>query len=327
MQWKNPDGSLTEGVVVEDGAGNKLGTASNPLNVTGLSGGGGAIAAAAGAFAAGALVDGADITQGTKSDAIATVASGSAGTWSVVSLLKQVITTLQGWLNFNIGVGGAAVSSSNPVAVFDGYQSPVAVNWTNSTTVNTAQTVATSGMDTVIVTLVANANVTGGAVTFEVYDGATWLPVKAPTIIDYTTVGSVIISASFSKGFQVPVAGFPQFRIRLSTALAGTGASLTVTAIVSSAPDVSLVTVGLDPAQPLPVGSNVIGGVTQSGAWNIGTVTTLPALPAGSNNIGSADCSVYEYGNLLMRNISTFSGIALPPRWGLRNLRGSLLTR
>ena len=34
MQWKNPDGSLTEGVVVEDGAGNKLGTSANPLMVT-----------------------------------------------------------------------------------------------------------------------------------------------------------------------------------------------------------------------------------------------------------------------------------------------------
>jgi hypothetical protein len=41
MEWKNPDGSLTGGVVIEDGAGNKLGTAANPLNVTGGSGGGG----------------------------------------------------------------------------------------------------------------------------------------------------------------------------------------------------------------------------------------------------------------------------------------------
>ena len=40
MQWKNPDGSLTGGVVIEDGAGNKLGTSANPLNVTGGGGGG-----------------------------------------------------------------------------------------------------------------------------------------------------------------------------------------------------------------------------------------------------------------------------------------------
>jgi hypothetical protein len=41
MQWKNPDGSITDGAVIEDGAGNKLGTAANPLNVTGGGGGGG----------------------------------------------------------------------------------------------------------------------------------------------------------------------------------------------------------------------------------------------------------------------------------------------
>jgi hypothetical protein len=36
----------------------------------------------------------------------------------------------------------------------------------------------------------------------------------------------------------------------------------------------------------LPTGSNVIGAVTQSGTWNIGSITTLPSLPAGSNVIG-----------------------------------------
>jgi hypothetical protein len=36
----------------------------------------------------------------------------------------------------------------------------------------------------------------------------------------------------------------------------------------------------------LPTGSNVIGAVTQSGTWNIGSITTLPSLPTGSNVIG-----------------------------------------
>jgi hypothetical protein len=49
MQWKNPDGSITNGAVIEDGAGNKLGTAANPLNVTGISGGGSGSNASVGA--------------------------------------------------------------------------------------------------------------------------------------------------------------------------------------------------------------------------------------------------------------------------------------
>ena len=44
------------------------------------------------------------------------------------------------------------------------------------------------------------------------------------------------------------------------------------------------VTVALGSA--LPTGSNVIGGVTQSGTWNIGSITTLPSIPAGTNAIG-----------------------------------------
>lgn len=36
----------------------------------------------------------------------------------------------------------------------------------------------------------------------------------------------------------------------------------------------------------LPTGANVIGGVTQSGTWNVGSITTLPALVAGSALVG-----------------------------------------
>jgi len=37
----------------------------------------------------------------------------------------------------------------------------------------------------------------------------------------------------------------------------------------------------------LSTGSNVIGSVTQSGTWNVGSITTLPALPTGANVIGA----------------------------------------
>jgi hypothetical protein len=56
MQWKNPDGSLTGGVVIEDGAGNKLGTVANPLNVTGGGGGGGGSGSNASVGSTGAAV-------------------------------------------------------------------------------------------------------------------------------------------------------------------------------------------------------------------------------------------------------------------------------
>ena len=51
------------------------------------------------------------------------------------------------------------------------------------------------------------------------------------------------------------MAGFPQFRYRLSAALTGTTPQALITTIVSSAPDVSIVTAGLDPQQALHPGA------------------------------------------------------------------------
>ena len=141
----------------------------------------------------------------------------------------------------------------------------------------------TSGYDTVIVTLVGNAALAGGTVAFEVYDGAAWIAVKAGSVSDYTTAASASLTAAMNRGYQVPVAGFPQFRVRLAGAISTGG--LTITTIASSAPDTSIVTVGLDPAQPLPAGTNAIGTVLGplpaapiTGQQIVtGTATALPA--------------------------------------------------
>ena len=159
----------------------------------------------------------------------------------------------------NLDLGGSVVSVTNPLPVIDAYTAPSANAWTSATALGTAAAVTTGGYDTVIVTLVGNAALAGGGVAFEVFDGASWIAVKAASVSDYTTTASAALSANMNKGYQVPVAGFPQFRVRLASAI--TAGGLTVTTIASSAPDTSIVTVGLDPAQPLPPGSNAIGTV------------------------------------------------------------------
>ena len=155
---------------------------------------------------------------------------------------------------------GAIISTSNGLPILDAYLPPAAVSWTSSTTLNTAQTSTTSGMDTVIVSFVPGGTITGGVITFEVYDGAAWLPVKAARIESYNTEGTYALSGT-TRGWQIPVAGFPQFRVRLSTVITGTGTAA-ITTIISSAPDTSVVTVGMDPAAPLSAGTNIIGKVT-----------------------------------------------------------------
>jgi hypothetical protein len=185
----------------------------------------------------------------------------------------------------NLDLGGSAVSATNPLPMIDAYTAPSASAWTSATTLNSASTVTTGGYDTVIVTLVGNGSLAGGTVAFEVYDGAAWIAVKAASVTDYTTAASASLTANMNRGYQVPVAGFPQFRVRLAGVISG--GSVTITTITSSAPDTSIVTVGLDPAQPLPAGTNAIGTVlgplpTSPITGQQTLATTAAALPANA---------------------------------------------
>lgn len=197
-----------------------------------------------------------------------------SGSGSLIALLKGIFGKFSSILTTSPQVGGSNIAATNPVPVYSGYQATSTANWTTGTAVNTALTSTTAGYSTVIVTLVESGD-TGGVLVFEVYDGATWLAVKAPSIIDYTTTGATIpLSGTVTKGYQVPVAGFPQFRVRLSTAL--TAGTLLVTSVVSAVNDTSIVTVGLDPSQPLPAGNNPLGNVSISN--QILNTTVAPQL-------------------------------------------------
>jgi hypothetical protein len=419
MEWKNPDGSLTGGVVIEDGAGNKLGTAGNPLNVTGGGGGGGGgsnasvgvtgsavpadataigyqnasgnlaipsasaglpisdtgvsasgvsqpaggsglsgwlsgiysklsgtlsvswsgqsvsvsnlpatqpISAAALPLPGGAaldtsvqavktalgsplqaggsvsvsnlpatqaisLVDGADATLGSKGDAIAAVASGFAGSFSLVAVAKQIVTALLGYLNVNVGIGGAAISHTNSVPVSDAYAAPVVVTWNSSTVAGASGTgaanaVATAGMDGVMVSLVASGAVSGGHVTFEAYDGAAWLPIKGFPLESYYSYQGYTLASGLNNGLQFDLSGCTQFRVRLDTAITGSG-SVAVTLNASSAPLVPGLVAGLDPTAANPV-------TLQAGTSNVGFISETYA------NLATAQVSVGATATLIV---------------------------
>jgi len=216
------------------------------------------------------------------------VLSGSLGMAPPAALSGSITLNSSGVTNSNTWVAGSNVSATNPMPVYDGYQPAVTTTWTSATAANTAQTSSTAGYDVVIVTLIGSSLATGQLV-FEVYDGASWLAVKAPSILDYTTSGATIpLSGTINKGFQVSVAGFPQFRVRLATAL--TAGTLLVTSLVSGAPDVSLVTVGLDPSQPLPAGNNTLGGVSV-GNQLLNTTVNPQLVASGTASAASAAVS------------------------------------
>ncbi len=194
---------------------------------------------------------------------------------ATATLQNSILSALQTVLETNLYVGGAAASSSNPVPIYDAYQAATAANWSNATAANTALTVNTAGYDTVIFTVSPAAGLTAGSISFEAFDGTNWVAIKAPRTDSYYTDSTFSLSGSpGTHSWQLPVAGYPQTRARLSTAISGSG-TVGLVCIVSSAPDVSLVTVGLDPNQPLPAGSNTIGAVN---------IANFPATQAVSDS-------------------------------------------
>lgn len=75
----------------------------------------------------------------------------------------------------------------------------------------------------------------------------------------------------------------------------------------------------------LPAGSNVIGAVTQSGTWNIGSITTLPALVAGSAIVGKVGIDQTTPGttNGVQSASESATGSAVPAKASLTGANSS----
>ena len=183
-------------------------------------------------------------------------------------------------------VNGQQVSSTNPVPMVDAFQAPTtSTAWGTGSAYGAAGvtwpvnplTSPTNGYDTVIVTVTtsgASATFTGGSVIFEVYDGINWINVKSARTDSYLTDGTYNLAGvptQTTKAWQIPVAGFPYYRTRLATQIAGTNTpTIQITHIISSAPDTSIVTAGLDPtntnqmtpAHLSPVVGGLLGGAS-----------------------------------------------------------------
>jgi len=204
------------------------------------------------------------VVQGTAnvtvSGVVTTSPQGNVVVQGNVALIGSSNVAIQGTSNTQIIYNGALVTNANPIPIIDGFTAPNNVVWTSGTALNTAVTLNTAGFDTAIVTLTPQGTITGGAATFELFDGYSWVPTKAPRTDSYVTDTTFTFTGAGIHSWQVPVSGYPQLRLRLSTAIVGTG-NVSVTTITSSAPDVSLVTVGMDPASPLPSGNNTLGSL------------------------------------------------------------------
>lgn len=122
-----------------------------------------------------------------------------------------------------------------------------------------------------MVSIQANLLGTGGTLVVEVSSdgGSFWV---RPNVFQPST-------QNYTNGFTAPfiallnVAGMTHVRVRAITSWSGTA-----TIIVKETINQRAVTIG----DSLPAGSNVIGGVTQSGTWNINNISGTISLPTGA---------------------------------------------
>jgi hypothetical protein len=98
--------------------------------------------------------------------------------------------------------------------------------WTSATGSNTTLQVNCAGYSSIIVTLNQGTTITGGAVTFEVSDTTAFTNAYAVVATQINTASAsnaYTLVANTNASFNVPVAGWAAFRIRLSTVISGTG--------------------------------------------------------------------------------------------------------
>lgn len=117
----------------------------------------------------------------------------------------------------------------------------------------------------------------------------------AATVADGADVaeGATTDAASAAGGTGTVSAKLREATALLNSILTGvTGATPAGSNVIGGVTQSGTWNIGTLTTMPvLPAGTNVIGGVTQSGTWNIGTLTTMPSIPAGSNLIGSVAAS------------------------------------
>lgn len=127
-------------------------------------------------------------------------------------------------LAFGVAGTGTMVDPAAGLPIAGAQSAVSSTAWTSATGGNTANSISVAGMSVVSVGMVSTSTITGGVLTFEVSpDGTNWLPIAMAPIDRFGNDLTYTIVASTSRGWSTSVDGFTNFRVRLSTVIAGTG--------------------------------------------------------------------------------------------------------
>ena len=176
-----------------------------------------------------------------------------------------------------ISVQGIAGGVAQPTALVAG--APVTtVMQAAAIAVGNGATLDVNGFSTTIVELSGTFVAT---VTFEAsIDDVSWTAISAVQ----TGTTNIASTATGIGIFRLSTAGIKSLRARISSYTSGAVTANGRSIVSATTPKV--VSLATGSTISLAAGANVIGGVTQSGTWNVGSITTLPALVAGAAIIG-----------------------------------------
>lgn len=164
--------------------------------------------------------------------------------------------------------------------------------WTSATSVSTANSISVTGMNTVSVAIVTTSTFTGGVVTFEVSpDGTNWGAVALAPLDRFATDLTYTFVASQTRAWSTSVDGFTNFRVRLSTAITGTG-----TATIIVIPQ----TFAIEPIVNAGIASRTIGGLTTHTLISAAT-TNATAIKTSPGTVYSVQASNSGAGNAFVK--------------------------
>jgi hypothetical protein len=212
---------------------------------------------------------------GATMDAVITAATAPANalaTLSVYQATQPSLTTGQSVALQNDSAGNIQISYGCNVTT--GATLPTALNSVQYIT-GTATIGAPIGKPAVIIQLDQTTTITAGAVTFEgTYDGINWVTIPVAQIVHPETFALLTnpytLVASTNQPFMILMQGYQNIRIRVSTAITGTGA---VTPYWDSR--------NVAPLQAINVTANPSGG-TNVATGSIGATKTAIKTSAGA---------------------------------------------
>jgi hypothetical protein len=125
----------------------------------------------------------------------------------------------------NVNLASVNAIPVNPIPVIGAKTPTVTAVWTSSTLLNTSLILPVIGYGSVIIAISSTSTITNGVIMFEVSDASNnWYAIN---VMSTNSQGlgfpTYFLSANTNQAFRGNVAGFANFRVRLSTAIAGTG--------------------------------------------------------------------------------------------------------